>query len=97
MSLVTNDTPGQPRALKFPRLMQNKHSGAVYLVTQGVGPDVDCFAATCIHHGTVVPRHAMPGQPQFPVTPDPVGKHIADSTLHNLQDYPNPVYIQNEG
>jgi len=100
MPLKTNDTPGSVPPLTFPRLMQNKYSGAVYLVTPEEltgGKPVNVYAATCIHHAARPQPAPGHGFPMPPALPEPVGTHIADAAMANLQDYPNVVYLSNDG
>lgn len=109
MSLVTNDTspmPTAPPPLTFPRLMQGKQTGSVFLVTRrqrapvpGDASPVYAYDVTCIHHGTLPPAATPWGGAAMPTaptrTPEPIGPHSQDVSLDNLQDYGNTVFLSN--
>jgi len=102
--------PTAPPPLTFPRLMQDKHSGAVVLVAQRVRaqapgavadfvPTIHAYDTTCVHHGALPSPGTSWGAPMAPaapkVAPDPIGYHTRDVTLGHLQDYGNTVYLSN--
>lgn len=103
MSLTTRDHTPQPVPRKFPRLMQHRSTGAVYLVFKRNTPPgvTEIYDAACVHHGTTVPAMPTGAVPQHQAPPPPairptIGEQTPDMQLSNLQDYPNVVSMQNE-